>query len=267
MKKTSLSTAILAFASLAGAASAQDVITTSGPNWRGFYAGGNLGGAWNSTCNSWTPNGGNGISNPAIATAFYNRNCPNNGTFVGGLHIGYNFQKDQLVWGFGLDYDFLSGKTHNRSFTYGGASPPPDGTYLFSGKTTPNGFAILGPRIGYAVDNWLPYFRIGGVFTSGTRRSTATFTDASGTASFTGGKNFNTSGFGVGVGVEYMLQDPWSVKAEYTHVSLGKGDNSVTSCSGTAATCATFGNISIANNHNSFTANVFRVGFNYRFNF
>jgi outer membrane immunogenic protein len=265
MKKASLSAAVLALASIAGAASAQDVISTAGTNWRGFYAGGNLGGAWNSTCNSWTPNGGNGISNPAIATAFYNRNCPNNGAFIGGLQIGYNFQKDQLVWGFGLDYEFWSSKTVNRSFTYAGPTPPPNGTYMFSGKVSPNGFGILGPRIGYAVDNWLPYFRIGGVFTSGSHHSTATFTDASGTASFTGGKNTKNNGFGVGFGVEYMLQDPWSFRAEYTHVSLGKGSNSVTSCTGTAATCAAFGNISIQNNHNSFTANIFRVGVNYKF--
>ena len=121
MKKISLSTAILAVASLAGAASAQDVIATSGMDWRGFYAGGNLGGAWNSTCNSWTPN--NGISNPTIATAFYNRNCPNNSTFIGGVQIGYNFQYEQWVWGFGLDYEFLSGKSRNRTYNYTGASP------------------------------------------------------------------------------------------------------------------------------------------------
>src|SRR5271154_2024523 len=138
MKTFSRSTALVAFALLAGAASAQDVITTAGTDWRGFYAGGNLGGAWNSTCNSWTPN--NGISNPTLANAFYNRDCPNNGTFVGGVQIGYNFQYQQWVWGFGLDYDFLSGKSRNRSFTYTGPTPPPDGIYNFSGKTTPNGF-------------------------------------------------------------------------------------------------------------------------------
>ena len=266
MKKISLSTAILAFASLAGAASAQDIITTTSDTyWRGFYAGGNLGGAWNSTCNSWTP--ANGISNPTIATAFYNRNCPNNSTFIGGVQIGYNFQKNKLVWGFGLDYEFLSSKNRSRSITYAGASPPPVGTYTFSGKLSPDGFAVLGPRIGYVVDNWLPYFRIGGVFTSGSHHSTATFTDASGTASFSAGKNFDTSGFGAGFGVEYALQAPWSLRAEYTYVNLSKGSNSVTSCSGTAATCTRFANVSLDNINHSLTFNIFRVGFNYKFTF
>jgi opacity protein-like surface antigen len=143
MKTISRSTALLAFALIAGPAGAQDVISIPGTSWRGFYDGSNLGGAWNSTCNSWTPN--NGISNPTIETAFHNRDCPGKGTFIGGVQLGYNFQKDQLVWGFGLDYEFLSGKNRYRSFTYAGAPPPVLGLALvsntcwrISGRLKPN---------------------------------------------------------------------------------------------------------------------------------
>jgi outer membrane protein OmpA-like peptidoglycan-associated protein len=262
MKFASLCVVLLAIAP--GAASAQDVIATGGTDWRGFYAGVNIGGAWNRTCNSWTPNGP--IVNPTIANAFYNRDCPNNGVFIGGAQIGYNFQYEQIVWGFGLDYDIWSAKNHNRSFTYTGPTPPPDGTYNFFGKVSPNGFALLGPRIGYAVDGgWLPYVRVGGVFTGGSHHSTASFTDANGTASFSGGKNFNSSGFGAGVGLDYQMVDAWFLRAEFTHVSLGKGTNSVTTCTGSAAACTEFANISLDNIHNSLTANIFRVGINYKF--
>jgi outer membrane immunogenic protein len=257
--------AVFVLASVGGTAYAQDVIATVTDPWKGFYAGVNIGGAWNTTCNSWTPNGGNGITNPAVATAFYNRDCPNNSVFVGGVQIGYNFQYNQLVWGFGLDYDAWSGKTRNRSFTYAGPIPPPNGTYAFSGKVSPNGFGIIGPRIAYAFDNFLPFFRIGSVFTGGSHKSTSSFTDASGTASFTGGKNFNSSGFGVGTGFDYMVADSVFFRLEFTHVSLGKGSNSATACTGTAATCAEFGNISLDNIHNSFTANILRAGINYKF--
>lgn len=255
--------ALIVLASVGGAAYAQDVIATVQNPWKGFYAGVNIGGAWNSTCNSWTPNGP--ILDPAIATAFYNRDCPNNGTFIGGIQIGYNFQYNQLVWGFGLDYDIWSAKTRNRTFNYTGPNPPPNGTYAFSGKVSPNGFALLGPRIAYAFDNFLPFFRIGSIFTGGSRTSTSSFTDASGTATFTGGKNFNSSGFAVGTGFDYMAAESIFIRAEFTHVSLGKGSNSVTSCSGTAATCTEFGNISLDNIHNSLTANMLRVGVNYKF--
>jgi outer membrane immunogenic protein len=151
------------------------------------------------------------------------------------------------------------------SYTYAGVNPPPGGIYTFSGKVSPDGFAIIGPRIGYAVDQWLPYFRIGSVFASGSRNSTASYTNAGGTATFTGSKDFKSSGFGAGVGAEYAIDDAWSFRAEYTYVSLGKSSSSDVVCSGNGAVCAAFANASLDNIHNSFTANVFRVGINYKF--
>src|SRR5271170_6786174 len=115
MKPTIISAALLAVG-LAGAVQAQD----SSPAiryWKGFYAGFNIGGAWNSTCNTWDLNN---VTNPALVNAFNNRDCPNNGVFVGGVQIGYNFQYDQWVWGFGLDYDYWSAKNHNRSIAFPG---------------------------------------------------------------------------------------------------------------------------------------------------
>jgi outer membrane immunogenic protein len=263
MKLACRPAALLALAAIGATASAQDVITTASDQWKGFYAGGNIGGAWNTTCNSWTPT--NGISNPAVASAFYNRTCPNNSTFIGGVQIGYNFQKDQLVWGFGLDYELLSSKNRSRSINYTGPTPPPDGTYTFSGKLSPNGFALLGPRIGYAIDNWLPFFRVGGVFTSGSHNSTASFTDASGTATFAGGKNFKANGYGLGFGAEYLLADSWSIRAEYNYISLSKGSTSQISCTGSAATCTAFANTDLESLSNKFTASIVRVGINYKF--
>jgi outer membrane immunogenic protein len=264
MKLTTRSAALMALASISGAAAAAppDVIaTSSGNQWVGFYAGVNGGGAWNSTCNNWTANGP--LANTA---AFNNRNCPNNSTGIGGVQIGYNFQYEQWVWGFGLDYEFLSSKTKNRSVTYAGAPPPPNGTYTFSGKVSPNGFLILGPRIAYAFDQWLPFLRAGGVFTSGSSNSTATFTDANGTATFSGGRNFKSNGFGISAGVDYMFSDPWSLRLDYTYINLGKGSNSNTNCSPAGSPiCAQFGTVTLDSIHNSFTANVVRVGINYKF--
>jgi outer membrane immunogenic protein len=283
MKPSKITAVLLLVMALIGIAQAQpDVIATSNANWVGFYIGGNIGGGWNSTCDNWET--ANVVTvNPLIVkpyNAFSYRACPSSdGTFIGGAQIGYNFQYDQWVWGFGLDYEAYSGKDVNRSYTYTGASPPLDGTYTFSGKNDPDGFLILGPRIGYAVDNWLPYFRAGGVFTSGSRHLTATFTPALapthpiagvpappiGSATFQGGKDYDSSGYGVGFGVETAMASHWSFRAEYTYVNLGKGDNSITTCTGSAATCTAFGNIKLDNTHNSFTANLFRVGINYRF--
>src|SRR5258708_37411774 len=91
----------------------------------------------------------------ASVAAFSSRYCPSGG-IVGGVQIGENFQAKRLVWGVGADLDAWSAKDNKASLKYGGAAPPP-GTYAFSGKLTPHDFAIIGPRIGYAGDLWLPY--------------------------------------------------------------------------------------------------------------
>jgi outer membrane immunogenic protein len=260
MKLISRLAGLAVLASIAGAASAQDVIATVTNQWEGFYAGANIGGAWNTTCNTWTQNG-----NLIPTSTFDNRNCPNNSTFIGGVQIGYNFQYNEWVWGFGLDYEIWSSKNRSRAYTYAGPTPPPDGTYAFSGKLSPNGVLLLGPRIAYAVDNWLPYLRVGGAFTSGQTSSTATFTDESGTASFNGGKNFKANGVGAGVGTDVMIADSLFLRLDYTYISLGKGSNSVTTCTGTAATCTEFGNFQLQNFHNKFTASLVRVGLSYKF--
>jgi outer membrane immunogenic protein len=257
MKLTTRSAVLIALISISGAASAQGIVATStSDRWAGFYVGVNGGVAVSTTCNTWEANG------PLAGTAlFNNRDCPNKTAGVGGVQIGYDFQSDQIVWGFGLDYDFYSAKTKTKSLVYSGTTFP-DGTYTFTGKNSPSGFGILGPRIGYALDNWLPYIRAGGVFTSGKSNLTATAPNG---AIFDGGKNYKSHGFGVGAGVDYALPESWSIRAEYTYVNLGKGSNSLTGCTGSTAACDAYQGLSLDNIHNSFTFSIIRIGVNYEF--
>ena len=90
-------------------------------------------------------------------------------------------------------------------------------------------------------------------------------------ASFTGSKNSQSHGFNVGLGVDYGVQGPWSVVAEYNDVKLSKGSNSDVNCTSTGALkgstlCANYANFDLSNIHNSFTmSNMFRVGVHYGF--
>ena len=259
---TCRSAALVAFASIAGVASAQ-----GNKPWDGFYVGVNAGGARNSTCTSSTLNGAT-IDSASVAT-FSSRYCPSGG-IVGGVQIGEDFQTKRLVWGVGADLDAWSAKDNNPSLKYAGASPPPPGTYAFSGKLSPTDFAIVGPRIGYAGDLWLPYLRVGAIITTGSRNGTLSYTPAGTTkpaASFSGGQNFKNAGWVAGVGTEIGLNGAWSITAEYLHVNLGKGSSSTTACSGSASACAAFSGISLDSMHNGFTANLFRVGINYWFSY
>lgn len=236
--------------------------------WDGFYAGLNGGEARNSTCSNWTLNGA--ITDPAVRAAFAQRNCPNNSAGVFGFQFGYNFGGEQLIWGLGADYDIWGNNSTHRSFVYTGAVPPP-GTYSFSGKLTPSGLGVFGPRIGYAWQHVMPYLRAGGALAGGSHGGTLTYvpegTPAARPGSFSAGKNFTSFGWAAGGGVEFVLNGPWTIKAEYLHASFGRGSNSQTSCTGSAATCAALAGFSLDSTHNSLTADIVRIGFNYWFSY
>jgi hypothetical protein len=120
--------------------------------WKGFYAGGNIGGAWNHTCSSWEP-GPTITGTPGLASASYNRDCPNNGSFIGGIDFGYNMQIDQWVFGFKADYDAVESKTKSKSivvakgaptyFPAGGAQTPGIRKALHTQSTPLLPFSIL----------------------------------------------------------------------------------------------------------------------------
>ena len=158
-------------------------------SWDGVYAGVNLGAGSNTACDSWALSGA--AIDPAVASVFYNRTCPGKGAFVGGVQIGDAFQYKRLVWSFGADFDAWGARNLRRSLRYAGNVPPP-GTYAFSGRLSPSGFAVIGPRIGYAGDHWLPYLKVGAIITGGSRGSALSYTPtgtAKPTVSFSGGRN------------------------------------------------------------------------------
>jgi outer membrane immunogenic protein len=259
---TGRSATLLAMAAIANVVSAKSDVP-----WDGVYVGVNTGEASSSTCNSWALNGA--MIAPAIALEFNNRDCSTNRALVGGVQIGENFQYKRLVLGVDADLDFWRAKEFKQSLKYSGVVPSP-GTYLYSGKLSPSGFAVIGPRIGYAGDTWLPYLRVGTIIAAGSHNSTLFYTPTGAkkpTASFSGGKEFSSTGWVAGGGFELGLNGAWSITAEYLHSNFGKGSNSSTTCNGSVPTCATFSGMAFDNIHEGFSANIFRVGVTYWFGY
>jgi opacity protein-like surface antigen len=240
-----------------GVAAAQSAIP-----WDGLYLGASLGGENTNVCNGAILTGMS--IDPAAAT--FTR-CSSGG-FVGGLQFGENIQIKRLVLGIGADVVFAQAKDDNSTRTFTGAEPPP-GIYTLSGKLSPKDFAIIGGRIGYGGSVLFPYVRAGAVV-SGSQSSTLSYTPT-GTmapiASFGGGKNFNSSGWAAGTGAEIGLNGAWSISGEYLHMSLRRGSSATTTCAGAATACSAFGGVSLDTTHNSFTANIIRIGVNYWFNY
>ena len=149
--------------------------------------------------------------------------------WLGGGTIGYNYQTGSWVWGIEGDIDYVNLKgTADSSFC-------PTCTFKDTWLGTLRG------RVGYSFDRWLPFL------TGGLAYGNANMDSGAGSASK------SQAGWTIGAGVEYALVGGWSTKIEYLYVDLGKMSCDSSSC------------LMPADESISFTANIIRVGLNYRF--
>jgi opacity protein-like surface antigen len=253
---------VLAIGAIAGLASANSDIP-----WDGPYLGASAGEASSNACNSRSLNGA--MIARAAAFEFNNRDCSNGSALIGGVRMGENFQYKRLVLGVGADLDYWGAEEFNQSLKYSGAVPPP-GTYVYSSRQSPSGFAVIAPRIGYAGDTWLPYLEVGAIIAAGSHGSALFYTPPGAkepTASFNGGKGFSSPGWVAGGGFELGLNGAWSITAEYLHAKFAKESNSTGTCNGSGLTCAAFAGVSLDDIHEGLSANIFRVGFTYWFGY
>jgi outer membrane immunogenic protein len=144
-------------------------------NWSGFYVGVNAGYAF-----------GGDFDIDALDSA---------DGFVGGAQAGYNFQFDPIVVGIEgeIAYADVSDKFADL-----------EGTLNWRGSVT--------PRLGFAIDRFMPYLK-GGLAFGDVEVKDAT------------GKDDKTQlGWTVGAGAEYAVTDNVTVRAEYNYTDLGKDD-------------------------------------------
>jgi outer membrane immunogenic protein len=206
-------------------------------SWTGFYIGGNLGGAWANTA----------ITDSRFGLNFSNGN---NGVFIGGGQVGFNYQVSNVVFGVEGDFDWAA--NNNNSVT--GVVGPLGHT--FTASANDRWMATVAGRLGYAIDRWLIYVKGGGGWVGA---NSFTVTDVTTGGSVTAGSNNTISGWLVGGGFEWAFANNWSVRAEYDYFGL----------SGRSLTVpATFpvlaGDTFTTSNNNIQTAT---VGINYRFGY
>jgi outer membrane immunogenic protein len=159
-------------------------------NWTGFYIGGNLGGAWESTT----------ITDPFFGASFSN----NRSGFVGGGQVGYNWQlSPNFVFGVEGTFD----GTDIRSTDTNMAA-------LLSATSKVDWIATVAARFGLAANNWLFYGKVGG----GWVRDTITLTDL--TNGFSISQSDSKGGWLVGAGIEYGITQNWTIRVEYDHLGL-----------------------------------------------
>ena len=231
-------------------------------NWGGFYVGVN--GGYGFGASNWSDPNNAGRLNDTVAgpPAKSTGDFSTSGFLVGGT-VGANFQLSRFVLGIEGDVDAstIMGKINPKNGFCG--------NYLTSGFTAPydpasscqtadNVLATVRGRLGYALDRVL-IFGTGG----------AAFGKVG--ASLTGGgfgtptyQNTTAVGWTAGGGLEFALFDNLTAKIEYLYVDLG----SQTACN-TYASCGYDYNTTIGafapNDAIKFTANIVRIGINYKF--
>ncbi|HVZ06101.1 outer membrane protein [Hyphomicrobium sp.] len=129
----------------------------------------------------------------------------------GGGQIGYNWQRDRIV--FGLEGDIQGGDISGTAFTFDGDTA----------RSNMDWFSTVRGRLGFASGPWLIY-ATGGV----------AFADIDNRVNLVGAPSFHDdstqTGYAVGGGVEWAFAPKWSLKAEYLY--LGFGDDNLHNADG-----------------------------------
>ena len=164
-------------------------------SWSGFYIGGEVGYARDTTRSKLQTPAGNVLAN-------WNGSADG---FIGGAYSGYNWQLGGLV--FGLESDF-EGSSLNKT------AGPVIG--LYSGSRL-DWQASLRTRIGFAADRTL-FYVTGGLADAGLGHS---LYDAGHSASY----STNRLGYTVGGGIEHAVADNLVGRIDYRYSDFGAGNN------------------------------------------
>jgi len=204
--------------------------------WNGFYIGGNLGGAW--AHHDW--------NDSLFGLNFGDGN--NNGVFIGGAQVGFNYQVNNFVVGVEGTFDWAA--TNNNNTT--GIVVNGDLIRVTSNDTW---ISTLAARFGWAIDRLLIYGKAGGGWVG---NNGFTVTNLTTGASFTGSNSNTASGWLLGAGLEWAFAENWSAKVEYDFLGLSSRTFTVPVVSPFLA-----GDTFTTNNND---VQMFTVGLNYRFN-
>ena len=202
--------------------------------WTGFYVGVNAGYGWNTNNNN---NAFNYYAPVASQYLWTGGGSSNDGGFVGGGQIGYNYQIGQFVIGAEADIQYadMGGKNH---FGYGNQGM--------------DWFGTVRARAGVAIDRALIYVT-GGFAYGGGNNGNGTYYNGA----FISNSDSTTTGWTVGGGVEYAFTDNLTAKIEGLYVNLGNNGNN---------SAYVWNNAYSGNNSDDTEFGVVRAGLNYKFN-
>jgi len=182
--------------------------------WTGFYVGAQTGYAFgHSSINDYY--------RLAISTGMAGPQSLSPDGWLGGLHLGYNYQMGNLVLGVDGQFDW-------GAFSASGSAYYPRSFFQYTDIWTlhrsvrGNSLATVGARVGYAMNNVLLYAKGGLALTQWKYQDSSSDTLFGPYFSSYASATNNTAGWFVGAGAEYALNNNWSVNLEYRYVGFGR---------------------------------------------
>jgi outer membrane immunogenic protein len=241
----------------------------------GAYLGLNAGAAWGTADYATDPGCPPNPATPAVFCNAFPSPSSVNGTavatsgtgdlsptsFIGGIQGGYNWQIDRIVVGSEIDFslfDLDGSSTANGSFPFAFAATK----YTLTESMSAQWMSTLRARAGYLVASDLMLYATGGVALTGLSfRSTYSDNGNNGIVpggSGAGSKSEVRVGWALGGGGEWLLDNRWSVRAEYLYVDFGSMSVPVPTSNSPAFT-------QTMRVEGDLSASIARVGLNYNF--
>ena len=146
--------------------------------------------------------------------------------FTGGVSAGYNWQYDQIVFGFETDISAMNvqgGMTRNVTKAFDGIFTDPDLKVIDKVDYNVDAFGTLRGRLGFVIDNVMLYGTGGLAYGYVDADSEVHAQDTTGSESWRGSDSGWNIGWTVGGGIEYGI-GRWSLGAEYLYVDLASTD-------------------------------------------
>ncbi|MBR0783767.1 outer membrane protein [Bradyrhizobium iriomotense] len=196
------------------------VVASPSVTWTGWYAGLNVGGAWNDTSDTVLPVAG--YFNPALLPANPARTDSadfRGSGFTGGVQLGYNWQADR--WLLGIETDINYNGVRDSNSVNRPLAAPLTGSFIHAETERLNWFGTVRGRIGGLVTPSFLLYATGGL-AYGQVKSTSNLLFTASGDTYVGSLDQTRVGWTAGAGGEWKFAPNWSLKAEYLYVDLGK---------------------------------------------
>jgi outer membrane immunogenic protein len=174
-------------------------------SWTGFYLGGNIGGAW----------ANRDVTDTFLGVNFNNGN--NNGVFIGGGQLGFNWQVSNFVLGFEADFDGAANNNNTGTVfipTVGAIQLTSNDRWI---TTLAARFGVTNSWFGGTNNNWLFYGKAGVGWVGS---DDFTITNRTTGSSITASNNNTNGGWLAGAGIEWAFASNWAAKIEYNYLAL-----------------------------------------------